>query len=297
MDRERYGRCVDAQRSGDSGGREFQRVSEELRARIADGTYPLNLLLPSQRDLAAEFDVSRDTVQKVLKELAQHGLIESRQGSGSRVLRVPRTQPSVVADGRLRGGRTLGSLLGEAFERAEVTLDVFSLTSESLAAHLMVQAERIIGGFIAPESIALRLILPSVDLVLPYPRSEADPDDPRLRDRFRRIADRSTDTVSGLFRDLEEYVPSVGIAVRRAPLTPTCKLYLLNGAHALLAPYEVIERDITVESGESIRALDVLGFGAPLAHHVRNADPDSPDTLFVDSWQRWFDSVWNRLAR
>jgi hypothetical protein len=178
-----------------------------------------------------------------------------------------------------------------------VTLDVFSLTSESLAVHLAVQAERIVGGFIAPQSVTLRLILPSVDLVLPYPSSEADPDDHRLRERFRRIADRSTDTVSGLFTVLGEHVSSVDIAVRRAPIAPMCKLYLLNGAHALLAPYEVIERDITVEPGESVRALDVLGFGAPLTHHVRNADPDSPDTLFVDSWQRWFDSVWNRLAK
>lgn len=72
LDRRRYGRLVDAQRAGE-GGREFQRVSDELRARIADGTYPLGTLLPSQRDLAAELDVSRDTVQKVLRELVGEG--------------------------------------------------------------------------------------------------------------------------------------------------------------------------------------------------------------------------------
>jgi biotin operon repressor len=284
---------VDAQRSG---GREFQRVSEELRARIADGMYPLHSFLPSQRDLAEEFDVSRDTVQRVLRELADGGLIESRQGSGSRVISVPRTQPSAGTVGRLRGGRTLGPLLGEAFEQRDVTLDVFSLTSESLAAHLTVQTERIVGGFIEPQSIVLRLVLPSEDVLLPYPRAKDDPDDPRPRDRLRVIAERSTESVSRLFTDLAEFVPSVRLEIRRAPLAPAFKLYLLNGAQALLGPYEVIEREIRLDSGESIAALDVLGFGAPFAYQVKDDDPDSPGTLFVESWQRWFDSVWCRIA-
>ncbi|WP_229911345.1 GntR family transcriptional regulator [Streptomyces aurantiogriseus] len=288
---------MDAQRSSDGGGgREFQRISEELRNRIADGQYPLRSYLPPQRDLAEEFRVSRDTVQRVLRELAKQGWIESRQGSGSRVVKVPRTQPSSVATGRLRGGRTLGPLLEEAFDRPEVTLDVYSLTSESLAAHLKVQAERIVGGAVTPERIALRLILPSEDLAVPYPTVKGNPDDPRPRDHLRLVTQSSTESVQRLFTDLAALVPSVGLEVRRAPLTPAFKLYLLNGEQALLAPYEVIERRIPLDSGEVIPTLDVLGFGAPLTHHVKDTDPDSPDTLFVDSWQAWFDSVWNLLS-
>ncbi len=295
LDRRRYGRLVDAQRAGE-GGREFQRVSDELRARIADGTYPLGTLLPSQRDLAAELDVSRDTVQKVLRELVGEGLIESRQGSGSRVVRVPVTQPSAGLHGRLRGGPTLGPLLDEAFEQPQVTLDVYSLTAESLAAHLTVQAERIAGGHIAPESVVLRLILPTEDLSLPYPRAKDDPADPRLADRLRLIGARSVESMSRRFTELGELVDTVSFEVRRAPLTPTFKLYLLNGSQALQAPYEVIERDIRLDSGEVVNALDVLGFRAAITRHVTNADPDSHDTFFVDSWQRWFDSVWNQVA-
>lgn len=36
----------------------FLRVSEALRARMADGTYPLGARLPTQRELAEEFEDS-----------------------------------------------------------------------------------------------------------------------------------------------------------------------------------------------------------------------------------------------
>jgi DNA-binding GntR family transcriptional regulator len=78
---------VDTQQSGDGGGREFHRVADDLRVRMANGTYPLRSFLPSQRDLAEEYGVSRDTVQRVLRDLANEGWIESRQGSGSRVVK------------------------------------------------------------------------------------------------------------------------------------------------------------------------------------------------------------------
>ncbi|MFE4603521.1 winged helix-turn-helix domain-containing protein, partial [Kitasatospora indigofera] len=57
-------------------GRETWRVAEELRARLADGTYPVGSLIPPQRELADRFHVSRDTVQRALKELAGEGWIE-----------------------------------------------------------------------------------------------------------------------------------------------------------------------------------------------------------------------------
>ncbi|MFE9773871.1 winged helix-turn-helix domain-containing protein [Streptomyces sp. NPDC005931] len=57
-----------------------------MRGRTADGTYPLRSFLPSRRDLAEEFGVSRDTVQRAMREPAGEGWIESRQGGGSRVV-------------------------------------------------------------------------------------------------------------------------------------------------------------------------------------------------------------------
>jgi len=131
---------VTGERTADGRGREFRRLAGALRARLADGTYPLGSRLPPQRDLAAEFEVSRDTVQRVLRELNSEGWIESRQGSGSRVVKVPGIQPSTRS--RQGVGVTLGALISEAFERPEVTLDVYTLTSESLATHL--RAEQLV---------------------------------------------------------------------------------------------------------------------------------------------------------
>jgi DNA-binding transcriptional regulator YhcF (GntR family) len=273
-------------------------VADDLRARMTDGTYSLRSFLPSQRDLAEEYGVSRDTVQRVLRELADEGWIESRPGSGSRVIKTQRIQSSTPRATRSRHGVTLGPLLSEAFEQRHVTLDVYTLTSESLDAHIRLQAERIRGGSIAPERIGLRMILPSRDLDLPYPRVMDDRNDYRLRNRLRDITDRHTDSLCGVLRDLatERFVPSVDVRIRHAPLTPAFKLYLLNGTEALHGPYEVIQRQIELECGEEITALDVLGLGATLTHQVKDADPDSSGTVFVEMWRSWFESWWSFLA-
>lgn len=290
---------MDAQQTGESGGgREFQRVADELRGRMTDGTYPLRSFLPSQRDLAEELGVSRDTVQRALRELADEGWVESRQGSGSRVVKTQRIQSSAPKATRSRHGMTLGPLISEAFEQPEVTLDVYTLTSESLDAHIRLQVERIRGGAITPQHIALRMLLPDVTLPLPYPRVKDDKDDPRLRERLRNITKLHTESLEGLLRDLqtEGLVPFVDVQIRHAPLTPAFKLYLFNGVEALHGLYEVIERQIVLDSGEEVTALDVLGFGATLTHHVKDGHANSPGTVFVESMQKWFDSVWNLLS-
>ncbi|MFI9548504.1 winged helix-turn-helix domain-containing protein [Streptomyces sp. NPDC052016] len=290
---------MDAHQSHDGGGREFHRVAEDLRSRIADGTYRLNSFLPSQRDLAEEFGVSRDTVQRAMRELASEGWIESRQGSGSRVVKTQRIQSSTPRATRMRQGMTLGPLLSEVFEQPEVTLDVYTLTSESLDAHIRLQVERIHSRSIAPQRIALRMILPVETSPLPYPAVKGGAeDDTRLWDRMRAITHRHTDSLRGVLGDLrrEGLVPTVDVQIRHAPLTPTFKLYLLNRTEALFGPYEVIERQIELDSGEEVTALDVLGLGATLTHHVKDDNPNSPGTVFLDSMQTWFDSVWNNIA-
>ncbi|MEV7322486.1 GntR family transcriptional regulator [Streptomyces sp. NPDC093970] len=96
---------------------------------MSDGTYQLGAVLPAQGRLAQEFGVSRDTVQRVVRELGRQVML-------------------------------LGALVSEAFEQAEVTLDVFTLTSESLDTHIRLQTERIRAGAISPESIVVRMLLP-----------------------------------------------------------------------------------------------------------------------------------------
>ncbi|WSQ10134.1 winged helix-turn-helix domain-containing protein [Streptomyces sp. NBC_01231] len=290
---------MDKGRSGEGGGvKEFQRIADELRARMTDGTYPVRSFLPSQRDLVEELGVSRATVQRALRELASEGWIESRRGSGSRVVKTQSIQSSAAKATRLRHGVTLAPLISEAFEQPEVTLDVYTLTSESLNAHIRLQAERIRSGYIAPQRITLRVLLPDATVPLPYPRVKDDAADQRLWNRLRVITERNTESLEASLRDLqtEGLVPFVDVRIRRAPLTPTFKLYLFNGVEALHGPYEVIERKIMLDGDEEVMALDVLGLGATLTHHVKNAEPNSPGTVFVDSMEKWFKSVWELLS-
>ncbi|MEU5000605.1 winged helix-turn-helix domain-containing protein [Streptomyces sp. NPDC021622] len=275
-------------------------MSDVLHSRLADDTYPLGSMLPTQRELARELDVSRDTIQRVLRELNSEGLIRSRQGSGSRVVMVPLAHTSSAGRREHGTGRvSLGPIIGAAFAAPHVTLDVYTLTSESLDAHIRVQAERIRVGEITPESIGVRILLPAEDLDLPYPRAKDDLADPRPQQRLRDITRRHTASLRNALRDLhtEGLVPDVRVEARRAPLTPAFKLYLLNGTEALHGPYQVMERRIQLDDGEEIDALDVLGLGSVLTHYVRDDTPDSQGTLFVDSMQAWFESCWEHLAK
>ena len=307
----RYGRDVSSGREG--GGREFNALLEELRVRIADGRYPLDQLLPPQRELADEFGISRDTVQRVLHELKNEGWIESRQGSGSRVVKSPIHSGKVPQEApRLRAA--LGPFVTRAFAQPTVRLDVFTLTSESLDAHVRLQAEHIRTGEIAtPERIELRLLLPSESLELPYPRALKPADEPevaygseeldrlqeQIHERLRGITRRHTTSLRAALRNLETegLVPSVSVEVRSIPLVPAFKLYLRPGAEALFGPYEVVERSILLDDGTEMDALDVLGLGSTLIRHVNDeGDPNSTGSVFMECMQAWFDACWQRLS-
>ena len=70
-------------------------VLNTLRQRIEDGTYRPGTALPSENQLATEFDVSRPTVLKALAYLKQDGWIESQQGKASFVRGTPTARRTV----------------------------------------------------------------------------------------------------------------------------------------------------------------------------------------------------------
>ncbi|MFF7884498.1 FadR/GntR family transcriptional regulator [Streptomyces sp. NPDC020794] len=59
-----------------------EQAAERLRARIADGGWPVGTRLPGETTLAAELGVGRSTVREALRALAGAGLVRPRQGSG-----------------------------------------------------------------------------------------------------------------------------------------------------------------------------------------------------------------------
>ncbi len=65
------------------------RLYSQIFERIAAGEFPPESRLPSEATLANRFAVSRPVVREALARLRDHGLIHSRQGSGSYVRRRP----------------------------------------------------------------------------------------------------------------------------------------------------------------------------------------------------------------
>lgn len=55
----------------------------ELRDKMRNGTYAIGDQLPTERELAERYNVSRKTVQHALGELSRLGLVERRVGSGT----------------------------------------------------------------------------------------------------------------------------------------------------------------------------------------------------------------------
>lgn len=60
----------------------YERIADELRARIADGTYPPGSRLPSVRKLATSYGVSDTVTRPVYRVLVAEGIVEARPGAG-----------------------------------------------------------------------------------------------------------------------------------------------------------------------------------------------------------------------
>ena len=61
----------------------WQRVAAALRRRLEAGEFAVTSALPSEADLVAEFQVSRNTVRRAYKALVDEGLVVIRHGAGA----------------------------------------------------------------------------------------------------------------------------------------------------------------------------------------------------------------------
>lgn len=68
-------------------------VFDRMLRSIKSGTYAPDERLPTEHDLAAEYQVSRPIVREALRKLREQGLVYSRQGSGSFVRQLGLRQP------------------------------------------------------------------------------------------------------------------------------------------------------------------------------------------------------------
>lgn len=270
-------------------------MDNALREQLASGTFRPGELLPPQRYLASDYGVSRDTVQRVLRQLAAEGWIEPRQGSGSRVVRLPSADPARPGTER-RGRVLLLPLMDAAFQKPSVSLDVFTLTSETLARHLRHQTERALAEEISPERLLVRVLLPWEFEPLAYPRAKA-PDDHRVWQRWQTMTRTHLKDMQECVQALRHAGVDARLEIRRVPLTPHYKLYVLNNSEILYGTYDVVERTVTVSDGTGIEALDVIGLGSTLSYHRREEDEQSHDSTFFTSMQDWFETTWNLLGQ
>ncbi|MFD3538062.1 GntR family transcriptional regulator [Streptomyces sp. NPDC058662] len=79
----------------------YEEIAESLRSRIAAGEFAPGDTLPSGRDLAEQWAVSRATTVKAMDVLRNDGVVEARQGTGFIVTETPVARPA--------GGRAAGS--------------------------------------------------------------------------------------------------------------------------------------------------------------------------------------------
>ncbi|MEU8823657.1 GntR family transcriptional regulator [Streptomyces sp. NPDC048636] len=79
----------------------YEEIAESLRVRIASGEFQPGETVPSGRDLAEQWSVSRATAIKAMDVLRADGVVEARQGTGFIVTETPVARPA--------GGRQAGS--------------------------------------------------------------------------------------------------------------------------------------------------------------------------------------------
>ena len=67
----------------------YQQVADDLRAKIANGTYPVGSALPSTSALMSSYDVSITVARAAIKQLQAEGLAEGQPGKAVYVTSEP----------------------------------------------------------------------------------------------------------------------------------------------------------------------------------------------------------------
>lgn len=264
----------------------YVQVAGQLRAAILRGAFKPGDRLPSQSELVARYELSRQTVANSLRELVNEGLVVSRKGSGMYV--------------RERSARPveLRPHIDAAFDAPNVTLDFAGFTSETLNSVLQEPLDRVRDGRVNPLSIEMRLLLAAPPTgAVPTPVDADRATGEALARRTRRLTERHALAVQDSVTELQDLglVASATVQIRTYVGTPTFKAYVINGDEMFFGFYPVATHDAKVD-GEPTSIHDVMGKDATLMHYAANNDPDSPGAMFIEQAQAWFESVWTTVA-
>ncbi|WP_158846974.1 winged helix-turn-helix domain-containing protein [Saccharothrix deserti] len=266
----------------------FQQVTNALRASILTRKFQPGDQLPGLPDLSEFYGVSIGTVQKAIAILRQEGLVVTRQGAGTFV--------------RQRTERAVGLRphVERAFTEQHVSIDFAGFSGETLYGVIQEPLDKIRIGRLTPEQIDIRVLLPDMDSPLGLPRRvDSGPSDSvDVRQRMERITRRSTQAIADSVTELVELglVKKASVKFRLHDCAPLFKLFILNEGEAFFGFYPVVEHSVTIDDSP-VAIYDPMGKDAVLFHHEATEDESDLGTQYVDQSRRWFDSMWNTIAK
>lgn len=266
----------------------YLQVAALLRAAILTKKLSPGEQLPSQMELSRRYEVSRMTVQQALRILKDEGLVTSRQGSGMFV--------------RQRTSRPVGLRphVELAFQQPNVRIDFSGYTAETLHGIITEPLDRIREGLISPQSIDIRLLVSDMtrDLALPV-GTHGDPERSlAIRNRMADISARHAGGIRDAVDELVdlELVPKATVQSRNHGSAPLFKAYIINDLEVFFGYYPVVEHTVRID-GERVPIFDPMGKDAVLFQYSGDDDPESTGTQFVAQTRKWFDSIWDSIAK
>lgn len=112
-------------------GPRYARIQKTLEERLMKGVYVPGSLLPTEVELATEFNTSRFTIREALRYLRESGYVERKQGIGTRVL------SSSPQTNFVQSFSSLQELFQVALDTWLVVLDIQRVTLDAPTAELV----------------------------------------------------------------------------------------------------------------------------------------------------------------
>lgn len=265
----------------------YAQVASALRAAILTKTLKPGDQLPSGSQLSKRYGVARMTVQQAIRVLREEGLVVSRQGSGVFV--------------RERTARPVGlrPVIERAFQRPQVSIDFTGFTAETLLGALQEPLDKIRAGAPAPESIAIRILVPDTTQPMTLPcRVDDLADDPAFRERSNAMTRRHSQAITDAVHELDELglVKNGTVRLRVHNLAPLFKAFILNRDELFIGFYPVVQRQVALND-KPHEIYDLMGKDVTLFHHATSDDDTSTSSQYVEQLQTWYDTIWTTISR
>lgn len=126
-----------------------EKIYEDLKMRILDGEFDESQILPIEKNLELEYNVSRNTIRKAIRQLNGEGLVYSKLGSANIVLQRVVVEDLLIDSGNMERGSKIQT---KSIETKVLSLDLI-IVDATLAAKSMFQV-----GTTCYHVVRLRLI-------------------------------------------------------------------------------------------------------------------------------------------